>query len=382
MDAGPAMCGGVETPVYRVPSTPLRCCELIRDRALARACPRGPIALIRDVSTGLLQNRHFDPSTQVFDRNYEETQIFSPRFRAYVRETAARFSGRAERVVEPGCGKGDFLIALCQETGARGIGIDPSFRADRHADFGGADVAFLVEELSDDHAALAPDTIVCRHTLEHIGDLDGFLGRLRRLAEPASARLYVDVPDATRILAEGAFWDVYYEHCNYFTPASLARTLRRAGFQVDAIRREFDGQFLCADARLADGAPDADIPEDAPDLVDGFAARASGALAEWRRRVLAQPAGSVVLWGAGSKAVAFTAAMGDCPQLVAAIDVNPHKAGTFLPGSGLPVAGPEALATRRPESVILMNPAYREEVAALLTAHGSHAALAALGAPA
>jgi hypothetical protein len=29
-------------------------------------------------------------------------------------------------------------------------------------------------------------------------------------------------------LKEVAFWDIYYEHCSYFSPGSLAATFRRA----------------------------------------------------------------------------------------------------------------------------------------------------------
>ena len=85
-----------------------------------------------------------------------------------------------------------------------------------------------------------PDTalVVCRHTLEHIHDVNRFLSMLsealRRHAPDAA--LYVEVPDTARILRETAFWDVYYEHCSYFTPGSLARALRGAGFAASVAR--------------------------------------------------------------------------------------------------------------------------------------------------
>ena len=39
-----------------------------------------------------------------------------------------------------------------------------------------------------------------------------------------------------RVLEEGAFWDIYYEHCSYFTLGSHARLFRRAGLDVTDLR--------------------------------------------------------------------------------------------------------------------------------------------------
>ena len=51
--------------------------------------------------------------------------------------------------------------------------------------------------------------------------------------------VFFELPDTERVLTEAAFWDIYYEHCSYFTPGSLARLFRRTGFepQPDCGRR-------------------------------------------------------------------------------------------------------------------------------------------------
>ena len=65
-----------------------------------------------------------------------------------------------------------------------------------------------------------------------------------------TATAYLEVPDADRILAEGAFWDVYYEHVCYFTAGSFARLADRAGLEVLTLRSGFDAQYL-----MLDGSP-------------------------------------------------------------------------------------------------------------------------------
>ena len=44
--------------------------------------------------------------------------------------------------------------------------------------------------------------------------------------------MFFELPDVMRELCEGAFWDLYYEHCTYFSCGSLARLFRATGFEV------------------------------------------------------------------------------------------------------------------------------------------------------
>src|SRR3712207_6943984 len=40
----------------------------------------------------------------------------------------------------------------------------------------------------------------------------------RSVGERPHTVVAIEVPDTLRVLTEGAFWDLYYEHCSYFTP--------------------------------------------------------------------------------------------------------------------------------------------------------------------
>ena len=52
------------------------------------------------------------------------------------------------------------------------------------------------------------------------------------------------------------------------------------------------------------------------------------------------------------------------------VDINPRKHGKHIPGSAQPVVGPEDLAAQPPATVLVMNPVYREEIAAILSGLG------------
>jgi hypothetical protein len=50
------------------------------------------------------------------------------------------------------------------------------------------------------------------------------------------------------MIRELAIWDVFNEHCSYFTPRSLWWALATADLRVLALEEAFDGQYLSAEA--------------------------------------------------------------------------------------------------------------------------------------
>ncbi|MEH6724982.1 MAG: hypothetical protein V7703_02410, partial [Hyphomicrobiales bacterium] len=82
----------------------------------------------------------------------------------------------------------------------------------------------------------------------------------------------------------------------------------------------------------------------------------------WRGWFEDRPAQSVVLWGSGSKAVAFLTSLGLDEQVAAVVDINPDKQNSFLAGTGHHVVPPSELVDLAPKFIIIMNPAYVSEI--------------------
>jgi ABC-type hemin transport system substrate-binding protein len=70
--------------------------------------------------------------------------------------------------------------------------------------------------------------------------------------------------------------------------------------------------------------------------------------------------------------VAYLTALGLTDEIECAVDINPHKAGKFMAGTGHRIVLPEALVEIRPDVVVVMNPIYCEEIAATLDGLGLH----------
>jgi hypothetical protein len=186
-----------------------------------------------------------------------------------------------------------------------------------------------------------------------------------------------------RVLQQGAFWDIYYEHCSYFTRGSLARLFRSAGFDVHRLYKTYDDQYLMLEAQPAARPTDALLPQE-NDLaaVTALVARFERQVGE-RLQSLADTLARhrdrgqrLAIWGSGSKCVSLLSALK--PELVAVVDVNPHKHGKFLAGSGLEIVGPDALCTLRPDVVLVMNSIYTEEIRRDLAARSLHPELIGL----
>jgi hypothetical protein len=181
--------------------------------------------------------------------------------------------------------------------------------------------------------------------------------------------VFFQVPDVTRILRERAFWDIYYEHCSYFSLGSLARVFRRCGFDVIRLANEYDGQYLMIEARPGDGSggPFLEQGDDLEDLtrdVADFSRSYRHKLDAWRRELhrIGRNGRRAVIWGAGSKGVAFLTTLEIRDEIEYAVDVNPHKHGTYMAGTGHEIVGPAFLEAHPPDVVIAMNPVYCNEI--------------------
>lgn len=376
-------CGGNATEVlYSVASIPVHSCVLLDTAGAARAFPKRDLELAFCRDCGFAFNHKFDEAVIGYSTDFEESQHFSGTFNAFARSLARsiaeRCTLRGKRVLEIGCGKGEFLVELCETGGATGIGIDPGYRADAGRRPTDAKVEFIVDTFGPAYKTLDFDAVLCRHTLEHIPRVAEFVGSIRDMRSADEGTWVVfETPDFERVLAEGAFWDIYYEHCSYFSPGTHARLFRAQGFDVTELELVYDGQYIVQFAKPSRSPTRGRLPleHDLEHLVrcaDAFPERARVQRERWLGRIAdARAAGRrIVLWGGGSKAVSFLTTLGLGEEIDAAVDINPYKQGRFTPGTGHPVIAPRALVDNPPDLVIVMNPIYRDEVKAALSGLG------------
>ena len=368
---------------YEARNIPAHSCLMLPSREAALAFPRGDLELVFCRQCGFIGNALFDIGLNHYSADYEETQAFSPRFLRFLDELCALQIHRHElapgkTALEIGCGKGEYLVALCERSGCSGIGFDPGYRPERTESPAANRIEFVRDLYGPKYSHVAADYVSCRHTLEHIAPVGDFMRLIRRtIGDRPGVSIFFELPDMERVLRDGAFWDVYYEHCTYFTLGSLSRLFRATGFDVTALSKAYDGQYLLLDARPAPGTTKPALLEEndlaaTAALVRDFSKRVDARMNELREAVKRwKSSGSrFAIWGSGSKCVSLISKLGEGAQPDAIVDVNPHKHGKFLAGSGYEICGPDALATVRPDAVVIMNSIYTDEIRADLEKRG------------
>jgi SAM-dependent methyltransferase len=380
----------VTRTIYRASAIPVHSCVLLDTPEEARAFPRRDLELAYCEKCGFIFNRIFDQDVMGYSTNFEESQHFSGTFNAFAKqiaqETAQRCAVAGKHVLEIGCGKGEFLRELCVAGEATGLGIDPGYRADDGRGNQDDKVRFITDFFSEKYKHLSADVILCRHTLEHIAPVASFVHSIREMiGEGTDTWVVFETPDAKRVLSEGAFWDIYYEHCSYFSPGTHARLFRQEGFDVTDLSLCYDDQYIYQYAKPAIRATQArhTLEQDLTQmqgLATAFPDHVEQVKGFWRERINAARAKGrrVVLWGGGSKGVSFLTTLGLMEEITAVVDVNPYKQGKFMPGTGHPVIAPQQLVGQPPELVIVMNPIYVSEITSTLKTLGLEPEIVAL----
>lgn len=331
-----------EHELYRAEQLPIFQNRMYDSVEEARACPRGNVRLVQDLATGLVSNADFCSELMVYDARYQNEQAVSHQFRGHLDRVAniiERTIGRSG-LVEVGCGKGYFLEVL-SESGFDITGFDPTYeganpRVKRH--------------YFEPGVGITAQALILRHVLEHIMNPQQFLQGLRA-ANAGSGLIYIEVPCFDWICEHRAWFDIYYEHVNYFRLADFERMFDH----VIESGRIFGGQYLYVVADLSTlKAPQIGSRDRIVFPADFLDSLGKGATK-----------GPSAVWGGASKGVIFTLLRErlGCPvELV--IDINPAKQGKFLPATGLKVLSPEeGLAMLPSESTIyVMNSNYLKEI--------------------
>lgn len=224
--------------IYRALQLPVFQNRMFKSAADAMACARGDVVLVQDARTGLISNSAFQPELMQYDADYQNEQAVSAVFRSHLAEITRlverHFLGRS--LIEVGCGKAYFLEHLL-ERGFDVIGMDPAYEGDnprvRTSPFNRA-------------AGLRADGLILRHVLEHIPQPMAFLDELCQ-ANGGQGTILIEVPCLDWIARRRAWFDIFYEHVNYFRLEDFQRMFGRI---LDA-GHVFGGQYLYVVADLA-----------------------------------------------------------------------------------------------------------------------------------
>jgi SAM-dependent methyltransferase len=317
----------------------------------AKNCVKGDIVLAQDMETGLIFNQAFNAELVQYDTDYQNEQAVSQLFREHLNDVSRiivqHFNNST--LIEVGCGKGFFLEHL-QKLGFKITGLDPTYEGLNPS---------VINKYFTPELNLHADGVVLRHVLEHIQDPIGFLANIRE-SNGGGGKIYIEVPCFDWICHHRAWFDIFYEHVNYFRITDFNRMF---GKVYDA-GHIFCGQYLYVVADLASLREPAcgeqcyfEFPGNFLSSVNYFADKLNQKY---------QESGKVsVIWGGASKGVVFSIFMHRAgAKIDYVVDINPAKQGKYLPATGLRVQQPEELIKKLEKSadIYVMNGNYLNEI--------------------
>lgn len=306
---------------------------------------------------------------------------------AYVAAMQARFGlGPHSKVVEVASNDG-YLLRAVVARGIPALGIEPAANVAAVAQANGipTEVAFFGAETARRLAAggHAADLMAANNVLAHVPDIHDFVEGFRVLLKPEGVGTF-EFPHLLRMIEQRQFDTIYHEHFSYLSLRVVSDILEAHGLRVFDVEewpthggslRVFFGhasfaravtqavaRVLAAEREGGLFAPEG-YARFAEDVV-AIKCATLAFLADLRLK-----GHSVCAYGAAAKGNTFLNYCGIGPELVRAVaDRSPHKQGTLLPGSRIPVVAPEALLALRPDYVLILPWNLKDEIAGEMAA--------------
>lgn len=334
--------------LFEVKSLPVFQNKMFAERTDAQGCPKGDVRLVQDMNTGLIFNASFNANLLEYDTNYQNEQACSNVFQQHL-DDVQKIINRSffeKKLIEVGCGKGYFLEHL-HKAGYDVTGIDPAYEGTNPR---------VIKACFEAGLGLSAEGIVLRHVLEHMTDPFAFLQKIAT-ANGGKGKIYIEVPCFDWICEHRAWFDIFYEHVNYFRLADFYRMFGK----IHEGGHIFGGQYLYVVADIATLQKPVLAPQDKCVFPEDF-------LDDFQRIVASIKGHRNAVWGGASKGAIFAIYMqraGISIDMV--IDINPAKQNKHMPGSGLKILCPaDGFKQLQPgDNIIVMNRNYFQEIVTL-----------------
>ena len=339
----------------------------------------------------LVQLEEFESPQHIFG-DYIYFSSYSESWLRHAEAYAAKMAqllglGSDAMVVEVASNDG-YLLQYFRQRGVKVLGIEPAANVaavaaekgipSEIAFFGAATATRLRE------AGVAPDLMVANNVLAHVPDINDFVRGFAILLKPGGV-VTVEFPHLLQLVQGVQFDTIYHEHFSYLSLHVVQRIFARHGLRVfDVEQLSTHGGslrvFACHAAgvryegthaveRLLAEEVAAGLESDA--TYRRFARQVIEAKVSLLRFLIdARAEGKrVAAYGAPAKGNTLLNYCGVGPELIAfTVDRSPHKQGMLLPGTRIPVRGPEAILEEKPDYVLILPWNLQEEITAQMEA--------------
>ena len=320
--------------------------KVFNTREAAKSSLTGWVELSQNDQTGIVINSLFDPDLLSYDENYDNEQSNSNYFLKHLNDVYSILEPFifSKNVIEVGCGKGTFLKML-KSKGIDIMGCDPTYEGDDPS---------IVKKFFSKNLELKGDVIILRHVLEHIKNPIDFLLEISE-ANGNRGIVYIEVPDFNWIIQNQVYFDIFYEHVNYFRQIDFIKIFNKILTSGTFFNDQY--QYVLADLSSINLPPYENIEKISVSVTNST-------LNFVVEKIRSCSNSLIYVWGAGSKGVIssiYLLEMGI--EISGIIDINPMKQNKYVAITGLRVFSPDEFNSDNRSAIILVaNSNYFDEI--------------------
>lgn len=354
-------------------SVPVQQNVIYRTQEDALAAPADELNMFICKDCGFVFNSTYDINRIGFGPTYDNVPDYSPVALDYqdklIKHLLIERRIQNKKILEIGCGQARFLKRLVgkSEYGNTGLGFDPSYRGEGNLFQGRLQIERSY--FPKDDPTIQADVVICRQVIDYASDPVSFLRDIRgALINSSESRLFIETDCIEWILANKAFWDIYYECGSRFSISSMKRAAALAGLQVVSVDRLFEGKYLWFEMCMcSDQPPRSEKPRALVEKASHFRENEERMVQSVKSNIASIIPKKIAIWGAAAKGTTLASLVDPgCELIKCLVDINPDKQGCFVPVTGHPIVHYCDLPQLGVTTAIVTNSSYFSEISDML----------------
>jgi SAM-dependent methyltransferase len=341
-------------------------------------------------SCWLVQVDEIEKAEAIFNAEYTYFSSYSTSWLAHAKKytdyMVNRFGYNADSLVVEIASNDGYLLQYFKELGIPVVGVEPTANTAQVAKEKGINsiVDFFGTQLAREQLKGKADLILGNNVLAHVPDINDFVAGVKIALKPAGVNTF-EFPHLCKLIALNQFDTIYHEHFSYLSFTSLKFVFEKQGLEFFDVQEllTHGGSLRIFTKHIEDKSKN--IEPSVQSLLDeekalgvtslayyeGFQDKVNKVKNDFLTFLLnAKIEGkSVVGYGAAAKGNTLMNYCGikgdDLIQYV--MDASPVKQHKYLPGSRIPVYGPEKIKETKPDYVVIFPWNLQEEIAKQLS---------------